>query len=418
MDRPSEAWATDDIAAGGLSHTASGLGRAPSAGTGSAETGFTEAGESPANPPVGHTPPDRLLAAMLLLLGVLIFMGLPFVLSHGAVVFLPLVTAFVLMIILAPVADALDRLGLPNSISSFLAIVLLMLILVVAGLLIVQPALNLASSLPDLSRSLGEHIHQLQAKFAGFTKLTGQLQGLAGGGKPAAREVVISSPTVVQQLAMATPSLVFEVLVTFLLGYFMIESRIRIRRSLLLERTSVGASLRAARTLREVQERVSAYIATISMINVTIGVIVGTGAWLFGMEAPVMWGGLAAMFNFLPYMGPLIMAGLLALFNLAGSQDILTGLAPALCYLGLHAIEANLVTPKILHNRFTISPVAILFSISYFTWVWGVLGALLSMPILITLSALIDHVGKPNVIGFIFGDPLFDEKVEKVVGPS
>jgi len=102
------------------------------------------------------------------------------------------------------------------------------------------------------------------------------------------------------------------------------------------------------------------------------------------------------------------MISVLALFGIGAGDTILAGLLPAAAFTGLHAIESNLVTPAILGRRFTVNPVLILLSISYFSWIWGVVGALLSVPILITLAALIHHVGQPNLIGFIFGEPLFD----------
>jgi predicted PurR-regulated permease PerM len=126
------------------------------------------------------------------------------------------------------------------------------------------------------------------------------------------------------------------------------------------------------------------------------------------MAAPVMWGGLAFVLNFLPYLGPLVMTGLLALVGLGTSSTVALGLVPALAFLALHAIESNVVTPSILGARFTLNPVAILLSFSFFTWIWGVLGALLSVPILLTMSALVDHLGRPNFVGFLFGEPLFE----------
>jgi predicted PurR-regulated permease PerM len=83
------------------------------------------------------------------------------------------------------------------------------------------------------------------------------------------------------------------------------------------------------------------------------------------------------------------------------------GIVPALAFLGLHAIEANFVTPAILGARLTVSPVSILLAISYFSWIWGVPGALLSVPILLIIEALLDNLGRPNVIGFLLGEPLF-----------
>ncbi len=159
--------------------------------------------------------------------------------------------------------------------------------------------------------------------------------------------------------------------------------------------------------MREIQDRVAAYILTVAWINACVGVVVTIGAWMLGVEAPVMWGGLAALLNFLPYIGPLIMTALLALFGIGTAETLLLGLIPAAAYLGLHAIEGNVITPSVLGARFTMNPVMILIALSYFSWIWGVFGALLSVPILLTVTALFDHIGKPNLIGFIFGEPLF-----------
>ncbi len=102
------------------------------------------------------------------------------------------------------------------------------------------------------------------------------------------------------------------------------------------------------------------------------------------------------------------MMALLGLVGLGTADSVLLGLLPVLLYLALHTVEANAVTPSVLGARFTVNPVMILLSISYFSWIWGVLGALLSVPILLTLTALFEHLGKPNLIGFLFGEPLFD----------
>jgi predicted PurR-regulated permease PerM len=156
-----------------------------------------------------------------------------------------------------------------------------------------------------------------------------------------------------------------------------------------------------------VQDRVASYILPVGLINLGVGVIVALGAWALGLQAPIMWGGLAALLNFLPYIGPLTMIALLALFGIGTAESPLVGSVPALCFLGLHTIESNIVTPSILGARFTMNPVLILLALSYFTWIWGVTGALLSVPILLTLTAMVDHLGKPNLIGFMFGEPLF-----------
>ncbi|MBN9505923.1 MAG: AI-2E family transporter [Altererythrobacter sp.] len=347
----------------------------------------------------------RLISALVVLLAIGLFLALPFVLSIGSVVFLPLVTAIMLMIILSPLADRLAQVGLPNFIASFLALLVFLGALALSLIVVLRPALSLFEDVPALIDRIGTRFQDLQGSFAWMSRLNDKVAAIVGQAE--AEQVVLAGPSMLEQLAFATPSVLLEVLLTFLMAFFMIEARVRMRRRLLLERKHFGTSLKAARVMRDVQDRVAAYILTVGLINLGVGVIVAGGAWALDMRYPVMWGGLAALLNFLPYIGPLAMAALLTLYGLGTADSALVGLVPAAAYLGLHATESNLVTPSILGARFTINPVLILLALSYFSWIWGVVGALLSVPILLTVTALFDHLGKPNLIGFLFGEPLF-----------
>ena len=351
----------------------------------------------------------RLISALVVLMAVGLFLALPFVLSIGSVVFLPLFTAIVLTIVLSPLADKLAQIGLPNFLASFLALIAFLAILSLALTAVLRPAVLLFDDAPAMIDRIGMHFDNIQGGLAWVSRLNDQVARIIGAEE--GEQVVLAGPTMLEQLAFATPTVVLEVLLTFLMGFFMIEARVRVRRRLLLDRQHFGASLKAARVMRDVQDRVAAYILTVGLINVGVGLIVTLAAWALGMPYPVMWGGLAALLNFLPYIGPLAMVAILTLFGLGTADAPLVGLIPAAAYLVLHAIEANFVTPAILGARFTMNPVLILLALSYFSWIWGFTGALLSVPILLTITALVDHLGRPNLIGFVFGEPLFHANV-------
>lgn len=346
----------------------------------------------------------RLISALVILIAIGLFLALPFVLSIGSVVFLPLVAALIVTIILSPLADKMSSWGLPNFLASILALLFFLGILALALTAVLTPAISLYDRIPSMVGQVREHFTNLRMAFAWIDQLNEQLSELSGDRD---REVVLAGPSVLEQLAFATPTVVLEILLTFLLAFFMIEARIRLRRKLMLERQQVGSSLRAARAIREVQDRVAAYIFTVGLINTGVGIVVALAAWAMGMDAPIMWGGLAMLLNFIPYVGPLTMMVLLGLFGLGQADSVLVGLIPAAAYMALHTVEANVITPAILGARFTMNPVLILLALSYFGWIWGVAGALLSVPILLTLTALVDHLGRPNLIGFLFGEPLF-----------
>jgi len=347
----------------------------------------------------------RLLSTLVLLLGVGLFLALPFVLSIGSVVFLPLTAAIILSVLLAPLADRLSAWGVPNMLASVLALLIFVAIVVLAFSAILQPAFTLFDQLPDLIERIGARYQEMQAELAWLANANDRLAELVGGS--GANEVVVAGPSVFQQVAISAPMLLLEVMLTFLMAFFMVEARGRVRRNILFGRTSFGTSVKAARVLREVQDRVAAYILTVAWINLGVGIVVALGAWAIGLPAPIMWGGLATLLNFVPYIGPLALTALFTLFGLGTADTVFLGLIPPVAYVMLHVIEANAITPAILGRRFTMNPVMILLAFSYFTWIWGAIGALLSVPILLMLTAFFDHIGRPNLLGFIFGEPLF-----------
>ena len=364
---------------------------------------------NPAADPVESAEYARLISALVLLLGLGLFLALPFVLSIGSVVFLPLVAALILTIMMSPLADRLMAFGLPNALASIGSLLVFFCVLLAALALIIQPAISLFGTLPAIVRQVGERFAAMRDDFAWIAAINAQIDNVMGNSETS--QVVIAAPTMLEEIAFATPSVLIEALIMFLMAYFMIEARVRMRRRLLFDRASIGASVKAARAIRAVQDRVAAYILTVSMINAGLGVIVALGAWALGLEAPIMWGGLAMILNFVPYVGPMAMTVLLALFGVGTAETVWVGLSYAAAYLALNAIEANVITPSVLGKRFAMSPVMILIALSYFTWIWGVIGALLSVPILLTLTSLFDHIGRPNIVGFVFGEPLFDVKI-------
>ena len=346
----------------------------------------------------------RLLSTLVLLLGVGLFLALPFVLSIGSVVFLPLTCAIILSVLLAPLADRFSSWGVPNTLASVLALIIFLAIVVLAFGAILQPAFTLYDRLPELIEGIGKRYHEMQEDFAWLARANERLAELLGSG---GNEVTLAGPSVFQQVAISAPLLLLEVMLTFLMAFFMVEARSRLRRNILFGRTTFGTSVKAARVLREVQDRVAAYILTVAWINLGVGIVVALGAWAMDLPAPIMWGGLATLLNFVPYIGPLAMTALLTLFGLGTADTVFLGLIPPISYVALHVIEANAVTPAILGRRFTMNPVMILLAFSYFSWIWGAVGALLSVPILLMVTAFFDHVGRPNLVGFIFGEPLF-----------
>jgi len=218
----------------------------------------------------------RLISALVVLMGLGLFLALPFVLSIGSVVFLPLVTAILLTILLSPLADKIAQIGVPNVLASLGALSVFILVVIAALALVLQPAMQLFDQIPQISRRVGERFAELRDQFDWLAMANREIAEFMG--QSGAREVVLATPSLLEEIAFATPSVVLEVLITFLMAFFLIEARVRMRRHLLFDRASFGSSVRAARVMREVQDRVAAYILTVGFINASIGIVVALGA--------------------------------------------------------------------------------------------------------------------------------------------
>ncbi len=141
----------------------------------------------------------------------------------------------------------------------------------------------------------------------------------------------------------------------------------------------------------ELQENISVFLFTITCINICLGALVGLAVMWVGMPNPVLWGVVAGALNFIPYFGPITGVAVLAIVGLVTFDSLGQALLSPIIYLSLHAVESNFVTPMILGRRLTLNPVVIFISLIFWTWIWGIPGALLSVPMLMMLKIFCDH---------------------------
>ena len=349
---------------------------------------------------------DRLLAAIALVGGVGLLIGLPFALREGAEFFLPVTAALVIAIALVPLLEWLERRRVPSPMAAFLCLMVFLAIANAALASIIWPATEWFRVLPD-------RIGRIQANLAPLLDLYANLQRfiddtvarLARGAVAAAPTAARETPSsLLEFAATSAPSVIIQMFFAILVIYFFLSGWTRLRERTITSRGSFGGALATARVIQNVVDATSAYIGTITFINVGLGLAVAAALWAIGMPSPLMWGGIVAILNYIPYLGPILAAILLALGGLMTFPDIWMALLPAVIQIGFHTVEANLVTPMILGKRLTINPLLILISLSFWGWVWGAPGALLAVPLLIIIQTVVAAAGKPDIAGFLFED--------------
>jgi len=347
---------------------------------------------------------DRLLASVALIVGAAFLLALPFALRAGAEFFLPVTAALVIAIALVPLLEWLERRRVPSSVAAFICVVLFLAVANAAVAAIVFPASEWVRRLPDrigrIRETLGplfDIYADLEAFINDVVRQFGRTSGLAH------QTVTVETPnSLLQIIATSAPFAAIQMFFAVLVIFFFLSGWTRMRKRTITTRSSFSGAMTTARVIQQVVDATSTYLGTITMVNIGMGAVVALMLWLIGMESPLMWGGIVAVLNYIPYLGPIASALLLAIGGLMLFPDPWYALLPALAFVVIHLIEANLVTPTVVGRRLTINPLMILLALSFWAWVWGTTGALLAVPLLIIFRTVFDAAGKPDITGFLF----------------
>lgn len=347
---------------------------------------------------------DRLLAALALILGASFCLGLPFALQAGAEFFLPLTAAIVIAIALVPLLEWLERRGVPSALAAFLSLAAFLAIINAALAIIVVPATGWFARLPESIPRIQSNLAPLIDFYSTLQRFVDRtLTSVASGTEATAQAVAATAPTsVVDYFISSAPAAAIQLFFAVLVIFFFLAGWTRLRRGTIRRRGSFDGAMQTARVIQNVVDATADYLATITMINAMLGLIVALLLWALGMPSPFMWGGIVSICNFVPYLGSIVAAVLLGLGGLMTFDAVGLALLPALIFIGVHLVEANLITPLVLGKRLTINPLLILVSLSFWGWVWGTPGALLAVPLLLILQTVLASTGTPDLAGFLF----------------
>jgi predicted PurR-regulated permease PerM len=153
----------------------------------------------------------------------------------------------------------------------------------------------------------------------------------------------------------------------------------------------------------EIQDSITGYLLTVTTMNALVGVAVMAAVYVQGLGDPLLWGTVAFLLNFIPIIGPLTGIVIFLVAGLMTFDSFWWALLPASSYLAIHILEGEIVTPALLARRFTLNPVLVVMSIIVWHWIWGVLGALLAVPLLAMFKIVCDYVEPLKPLGHFIG---------------
>jgi predicted PurR-regulated permease PerM len=368
------------------------------------ESGGTAAVAIGAVPAGDEGDDEAVVEIRTVFLGGLFFFALIAVCYVGADLILPIVLAFVLMLVLQPALRALERLHIPRPIIAVVLIVLLLGAVAGALSLLAGPAAGWVQHLPGAIPKLQQRLSFLSEPIAAFQRLVERVQGLIHATGQTPLPVTMEGSALGDRLLYGTRYIVVGLFQTALVLFFLIMAGDRFLRRLVEILPRFRSKRRAVEIWQQIERDISAYLVTITAMNLAVGIATGIVAAACGLGDPLLWGTAAFLLNYVPILGPTAGVVLLLLAGLLTIDRLPLAFLPAGLYLGIHVLEGETITPMLLARRFTINPVLVIIAVIFWYWVWGVPGAILATPMLAITKIICDRTESLAAFGrFIEG---------------
>jgi predicted PurR-regulated permease PerM len=307
-------------------------------------------------------------------------------------VLLPIVLALLLSYLLRPIIRALARLKIPSLISSALVLIALLALVTYGLSSLVTPLAGWLQKAPTGFAELQHKLMPVKQSLAQVAQASGQIEKLAAAESQTAPKVEVQHHPITDMLFVRTPEFIASAVLLLVLLYFLLAYDGVFMSKLIKLLPTLSDKKRAVSIVVDIESHVSRYLFTVTIINICLGVAVGTTVGLLGLRNPVMWGVMVAVLNFVPYLGALtgivcMTVGAVLSFDSFGYALIF----PAV-YLGYGILEGSFITPWVMGRSLTLNPVIILLSLTFWGWMWGIVGIILAVPILAAFKIFCAHI--------------------------
>ena len=345
---------------------------------------------------------DRLEVRSVAITGLFVLAVL-YTLFFARAFLLPIVVAVLFDFLLSPIIRALKRVRIPEPVGAALVILGLLGLLGGAAYTLADPAREWSRKAPQSIAKVQARLRELRRPVEQVTRTAEQVEAATEVTKAGPQEVVLRGPRLSERLFGSTQSFLVGVLETLILLYFLLAAGDLFLQKLIKVLPLLRDKKKAVTIARETEASISTYLFTVAVVNVGLGVAVTLVMLLLRMPNALLWGTLAGLAEFMPYVGATAMVVLLAMAGLATFPDLGHALMVPGAYLAVNLVQANFISPTVLGRRLTLNPVAILVGIAFWWWIWGVGGAFIAVPLLATFKIFCDHIESLAPIGEFLG---------------
>ena len=318
---------------------------------------------------------------------------------------LPVILAFVLSFLLSPAVRWMARLRIPQMIGAGIIIVGLLGVSAYGIYRLSGPAQEWLQKAPTSFNAVRRKLQSLLEPVQKAQQTTAQIEKMAvlGNKEKNVTTVEIKKPSLGEFFFTGTQNFLIAAGVTIVLLYFLLASGDLFLLKLVKVLPTLEDKKRAVEICREVERNISVYLWTITLVNSGLGLALAIAMHFLGMPNPALWGAMAALFNYVPYLGAATGIISLGLASALTFNDPMKIFLPPATYFLLSVVEGNFIMPLALGRSLALNPVIIFIWLIFWGWVWGVPGAVLAVPLLAILKIICDHLQPLSALGEFLG---------------
>jgi predicted PurR-regulated permease PerM len=353
-------------------------------------------------------------------LSVIAVMGAILMLHYGQSVLIPVVVGVLISYVLEPAVGSLERHGVHRIIGSIVAISMLCGAIGLGLYTLTDEAMAIVESVPVAARRLADRMGSDRGEPDGAIE---KMQTAAKELEEAAEEASEPSkaPRGVQRVQIVEPAFAARdylwaggmsvvallgqaTMVLFLVFFLLVSGDLFKRKLVKIAGPTLTKKKISVQIMDEINRQISSFLRVQVITSVFVGVATGVVLGWFGRETYLLWALLAGLFNSIPYMGPVMVTSALALVTFMQFDDLLTTGYVAGATLAITSLEGWLLTPALMSRAAQMNPVAIFVGLLFWSWVWGIWGTILAVPMMMTIKATCDHIESLQPIGEILGE--------------
>lgn len=324
---------------------------------------------------------------------------------------LPLTVALMLYFLLIPVVRALKRLRVPEPAGAMLVVGALVAGLTLSVYALSWPASEWMAKAPESLRRIEDRAQKVLRPIRRVTQTAEQMERIATVESRPGPEVKVSEPSLGATVFVGMQAFLVGALVVFTLLFFMLATGDRLVAKLVNAMPRLQDRKRAADIAREIERHVSAYLYVTTLINVGFGAVVALTMFLMGMPNAVLWGVLAAVTSYIPYLGGVLCTVLLGMASVLAFPAWQQAVLVPVVFAVLDAVKGYVVQPVLTGRHLTLNAPVLFVGLLFWGWVWGIAGALLSVPILSILKIVCERIEGWRPLADLLGDAPADTQV-------